>query len=88
MMRMIDFLAWQQRSGLIPNDADLEEIEQELKDGADDMQMLFNVAARQAQNAIDNPDGEGGDDDEKDPEKDTPISKKKPSAPRSKKAAK
>lgn len=88
MMRMIDFLAWQQRSGLIPNDADLEEIEQELKDGADDMQMLFNVAARQAQSAIDNPDGEGEDDDEKDPEKDKPISKKKPSAPRGKKAAK
>lgn len=76
MMRMIDFLAWQQRIGLIPNDVDLEDVEQELKDGAEETQLIFNAAARQTQQGLDNPP------EEKDPEEDKPISKKKASAPK------
>lgn len=80
MMRMTDFLAWQQRIGLIPNDADLEEVEQDLKDNAEDVQLMFNTAARQAQMALDNHEGQQEDEDD-DPEQNTPISKKKTSSP-------
>lgn len=86
MMRMIDFLAWQQRIGLIPNDADLEDVEQELRDSAEDTQLIFNAAARQAQQGLDNPDDQ--QDEDEDPEQDQPISKKKASAPRKKRTNK
>lgn len=86
MMRMIDFLAWQQRIGLIPNDADLEDVEQELRDSAEDTQLIFNAAARQAQQGLDNPDDQ--QDEDEDPERDQPISKKKASAPRKKRTNK
>ena len=85
MMRMMDFLAWQQRIGLIPNDADLEEVEQELKDSAEETQLIFNTAARQAQQVLDNPEQETEEDD---PAKEQPIAKKAASAPAKRKPAK